>query len=306
MSEIMNAVPLILVLCSASMILAQTTFSVAKGRPVTFQNGRFLSADYAPDIHAGFAVHDLNGKLLFDDLVRIPEASKVQIFSIAASPSGSVAVSGMAWDRAGLGNPFLALYTESISLQRVIRMGDFVPRTVVYSADGRIFAFGPERGMDGTWLRTGHCLRIWNQEGTEVSRGLPRTGICTEESCFPFEDVPVVAAGRESIAIYIPEVNRIFRLSTKTREFTSIDGLEVWKLRQPKVMTAFQNDVFVTQHQEIKAGEAFGIVSIVDDGKFVRPLRMTRHSDMIKGSDGNRLLVYRSPEKDFIWLSDLR
>jgi hypothetical protein len=299
----MGRVLLLLVLCSSSIVLAQTAFSVAKGRPVSFQNGRFLAADYAPDIHAGFAVHDANGKMLFDDLVRIPEASKVQIFSIAASLNGRVAVSGMAWDAAGRVAPFLALYSASMSLERVLRMGDFIPRTLVFGADGRIFAFGPERGEDGAWLRSGHCLRVLDAGGKEVSRGLPRSQICREESCLPFEDVSLVAAGQQSIALYIPEVNRIYRFSTVSGEFTSIDGLEVWKRRQPKVMVAMHDDMFVMQHQEINAGEVQAVISCLDGGNSIRRLRLTGPLDVLKGSDGERLLLHRSAEQDFMWTS---
>lgn len=281
------------------------TFPLPKGRITTFQNGRFLSADYSHGIHAGFSVHDANGKQLFNDLVRIPNSTQVTIFSLTASPAGDIAVSGMAWDEAQLTTPFLALYSNTLSLSRILRLPDFLPRTLIYSASGHLYAFGPERGSSGAWLASGHCLRIFHSDGAEQKRGLPRTSLCEHATCFPFEDIPLAAAGPHEVALYIPEVNRLYRFPNGSTEFTSLAGLPVWHRRSPKDMVASGPHTVLLQHTE-PASPTTGITvfTAFDSAPSLRrlpaPASLTTSHRLI-GSDASRLLFARSSPRDFLW-----
>lgn len=292
-----------------SMAASVPQLSVGSGRITSFQNGKFLSADYAHGIHAGFSVHDADGKPLFNDLVRVPGATQITIFSLTASPAGEIAVAGFAFDESNKKEPFIALYADTLTLARVIRLTDFLPRTLIYSATGQLYAFGPERGPNGAWLASGNCLRVFDSDGRELKRGLPRPGLCQQSTCFPFEDIPVVAAGPHEIAIYIPEVNRLYRFPNGSTEFTSREGLPVWERRSPKVMVASGPHSFLLQHTEASSpATGTQVFTAFDESLALR--RLAAHPSLspayrLVGSDGSRFLFARSSPKDFLWLARL-
>lgn len=185
-----------------------------------FNNGFVLAYDF--DFQVVWS-YDRAGSTLMEVPLSVPEANRVLIGDIAASPDGTVAVSGSATSDGGYTTvPAIFWIGPSGKVTRIVRTEPFAATAICFSTDGTLWAAGRAHEIvNGIYkeLPEYDVLRQYDAQGRLVRTALPRAtfpaGVGTRATipgAGPAAS-PFLVTSKERIGFYSGNANRYVELS---------------------------------------------------------------------------------------------
>jgi hypothetical protein len=119
------------------------------------------------------------GDLEFLTPVVIPDAARVMIRDVAASPLGGYAVVGTAVSPAGAAAALLVLLTPDGQINKIIRTSPVALKCIAYAPDGTLWAVAREYDQEFRELASHDMLRHYDASGALLGHAVSRQALST-------------------------------------------------------------------------------------------------------------------------------
>jgi len=103
--------------------------------------------------------------MIFSSELAIPDAARVIVHDMAASPDGGFGAAGSAYSAGGAGTAFIAWLDPSGACKRIVRTYPFSARRISFTIDGTLWAFGREHTAEFEEVAEHNVLRRYGPDG---------------------------------------------------------------------------------------------------------------------------------------------
>ena len=181
-------------------------------------NGRLL-VGYENDHTNGPIFYTIDGDGRRDEtLFTLPDGARINLYDIAVSAGGEIAIVGSALTDDKRSATFLAHITSNRQRQIVTRLWPYCAMVVTFAADGNIWTIGHLKDEENTHIVAAHVLRRFDSSGRMIgSRTIHRAGSDTQETSY-------LVSSRDRVGWFTREGEYI--------EF-SLDGSEIARYEGP-------------------------------------------------------------------------
>ena len=165
-----------------------------------WQNGYFLTYDATVLVSPNVYLYNSAGTLSRKIKVAIPETVQNDVLAVSISTQGIVAVSGGARNVNGRESAYVAWYSKSGELERIVQSNPFIAYHLCFTGDGKLWALGREQQQYGGNEQSHNVLYHFSENGLLLNSVLPLASFPTIDRHPAVQ--ALLVSGKDRVGIY--------------------------------------------------------------------------------------------------------
>jgi hypothetical protein len=149
---------------------------------------------------------DRSGNLMVQSRVWPVGAVKIQLKSVAASPSGNLVAVGGAYSESGALAGFIALLDSQGRVTKMVQSAPFLPFQAAVARNGTIWLLGLQPPSDGIHEPLHNVVQQYSPDGRLLLEFLPRSTFDTKRNpaIMTVEGEPFIGTSNDRVGMYLP------------------------------------------------------------------------------------------------------